>query len=1109
MPVPVVSWTCVALVSCFSLPASALTPADQRQTPLSEITAYAAEARTQAPLTDAQQARLAEARVLFEEDRLVESAQILDELRDGPAGRSFEVNLLLARVNQGFQFYEEAREAALRALAARPDDVRANVLAGRLYLLDGQPEQAMPHLRAATLADDAQAGLAEATRAWQLLAETLGQLGYARAANAAWRNFDISIWETFPEHRNYEPIAGFLFRHPQGGFEFRLALLRELDARDEIVALLDEALQRRPDDADLRRQRIEALSAAGRTDEAFEQARARVDAGRDVATLLPVAVRSGLEAGLIDGWIDDLVGDLAAPERRGPARALLRELNRRGAATEATRLAAALVEADASDVGASVGLFSARVAGGDPLGGLRILTRMFRADPTLAVAERYLAEVRRPREAVRRFPIEDLRAVEPDDYATGFVVGLLLRAQGDQEAARRQFAEVHQASPDFVPARLEQVADLLDRYRWEDALALADELVAAHPKMAQAWYLRARALAGLDRNDHARVALRQAIACDPDEPAYPLAVGDLCRRIGDYRCAQRYYGESFQLAASDAAFEGAIEAYLRAGQRDLAETEAAKLDHDGISADTRRRVRAMIRYLDQPFSEVHLKELAAQLDEVPDDVLTIRMYAAGLFATGRSEPALEWIEYAHSLDPDDYELTLELARMYRMRARFGEAAATLAPIAERYPNRIDVLEDYSTDLLASFQVDAGLDVLARLVPLEDEEDAERRQRQLLVVCLEFNAFERAAAVLADIKEMMAAREEDATQVELDYLVAVGRDGDEYALAREWWQQQPDDRRRRERLFNAAVRMEDYETIAGLVQRWIDAGDNAAGWTDLLISVRIAEKNYEAAREAAEAFNGNFREQILRRIWLGQIAASAGDLPLATREFEALLDERAIPREQKAVAWNQWINALTVAGAYDDALDVCRRWQETDPDLAPLIRNARLGVLQSAGRDREQLPLLEEMYAAGSGQAGINNDLGYTWADQGLHLDEAAAMVRYALALDPLNSAYLDSYGWVAYKQGDFETAREALRRAVSLRSGRDATLHDHLGDAYWRLHEIDAAIAAWRCAARILDDTQEPSPRDLRLRQAVRGKLNAASSGGQPSVAATGEGVTP
>lgn len=115
------------------------------------------------------------------------------------------------------------------------------------------------------------------------------------------------------------------------------------------------------------------------------------------------------------------------------------------------------------------------------------------------------------------------------------------------------------------------------------------------------------------------------------------------------------------------------------------------------------------------------------------------------------------------------------------------------------------------------------------------------------------------------------------------------------------------------------------------------------------------------------------------------------------------------------------------------------------------------------------------------------------------------MVRYALAIDPLNSAYLDSHGWVAYKRGDFETARTSLLRAVQMRRGADATLYDHLGDTHWRLHEFDRARAAWQCAARILDDTAEPSPRDLRLRQAVRSKLNAAEAGEEPSLAAVAE----
>src|SRR5690606_3703990 len=77
-----------------------------------------------------------------------------------------------------------------------------------------------------------------------------------------------------------------------------------------------------------------------------------------------------------------------------------------------------------------------------------------------------------------------------------------------------------------------------------------------------------------------------------------------------------------------------------------------------------------------------------------------------------------------------------------------------------------------------------------------------------------------------------------------------------------------------------------------------------------------------------------------------------------------------------------------------------------------------------------------------------NFLGYLWADKDVNLDEARVLVERALELDPENPYYLDSLGWVYYRQGDGEKAVEYIRRALVNMTTDDAVLRDHLGDAY-------------------------------------------------------------
>ncbi len=93
-------------------------------------------------------------------------------------------------------------------------------------------------------------------------------------------------------------------------------------------------------------------------------------------------------------------------------------------------------------------------------------------------------------------------------------------------------------------------------------------------------------------------------------------------------------------------------------------------------------------------------------------------------------------------------------------------------------------------------------------------------------------------------------------------------------------------------------------------------------------------------------------------------------------------------------------------------------------------------------------------------APVLNYYGYMLGDLGQRLDEAATMVQQALQQEPFNGAYLDSLGWIYYKQGKYPEAEATLRKALE-HEGHDATIHSHLGDTYAKLGKTDWAAAEW------------------------------------------------
>ena len=94
------------------------------------------------------------------------------------------------------------------------------------------------------------------------------------------------------------------------------------------------------------------------------------------------------------------------------------------------------------------------------------------------------------------------------------------------------------------------------------------------------------------------------------------------------------------------------------------------------------------------------------------------------------------------------------------------------------------------------------------------------------------------------------------------------------------------------------------------------------------------------------------------------------------------------------------------------------------------------------------------------QPSILNYLGYSWVDQGIHLDRAKKMIQKAVNARPNDGYIVDSLGWAYFQLGEFTNSVKELERAVELKP-EDPILNDHLGDALWRVGRKIEARYQW------------------------------------------------
>jgi tetratricopeptide (TPR) repeat protein len=747
------------------------------------------------------------------------------------------------------------------------------------------------------------------------------------------------------------------------------------------------------------------------------------------------------------------------------------------------------------------------------------------------------------------------------DFATYTVLATTAAAAGQTELAERLFNSALEQRPGFPLAHLAWGRLCLGQYRWDEALEHATQALQAAAPLCAAHLLAAEAYAGLDDYERAEPAYRAALQSCPDDAAYALALARYLRRAGHLLAAQRYFQQAWSQDRSlAAAVEELADCYLDAGKIEIARECLQQAEASDVPDDVLRRIRTAIRFAAAPYQDAHLAELSRQFEQHPDDAVTGLKLAGGLFLRQRPDDALRVLENVQTSLPDDERVVHLRARLYLRQLDADKAIHLLAEAARRYPRRPGVLRLLATAYAADFRIDEARQTLRRLLDLDLTAEQELALREeLLNLYVDFGEFDGAL----ELVERWLADEPDepvwpraATRV----LLEAGR-GDEAVLfvaARlgPLTDRFDDLRRRRheieERLRRGAenapsdatqraelsaqldelennlepLRSELFERRADFVQvceaarTYAPAVEKLRGWLadeppdprlqEWLIEVLLAAKRGEEALTVVSTLLPKTPADVVKAlIWRarGYALVQRGDeaiKDLSNLLSEGFIQENSAARDQVR---QEILGLLIEQNDPERALEQCERWLAATPEGDEVTRFSVLGlkryVLSTIGREAEALAVSEQFLEIQPYDPGLNNDVGYTWAERGEQVGRALQMIELAVAAEPLNAAFLDSLGWAHYQQGDFAGAQKYLSRAARLRKGQDATIYDHRGDAEYRLGDRHAAREQWQAAAELLSQRAAAAlaPRAVQLLATVRAKLEALERSASPAVA--------
>lgn len=158
-------------------------------------------------------------------------------------------------------------------------------------------------------------------------------------------------------------------------------------------------------------------------------------------------------------------------------------------------------------------------------------------------------------------------------------------------------------------------------------------------------------------------------------------------------------------------------------------------------------------------------------------------------------------------------------------------------------------------------------------------------------------------------------------------------------------------------------------------------------------------------------------------------------------------------------------AYSRVGRNEDAARVLEKARLVNPKDVDAIGQLAL-VYEGLKKLDESDSLYEEALRIDPRNHLILNNYGYSLAERNIQLERALVMATGAVEAQPENASYLDTIGWVYFRLGRYREAETYIKRAIS-KGDANATLHEHLGDIFFRLNDPDQALEQWNAALKL------------------------------------------
>ena len=621
-----------------------------------------------------------------------------------------------------------------------------------------------------------------------------------------------------------------------------------------------------------------------------------------------------------------------------------------------------------------------------------------------------------------------------DHPYVNYVAGLNYFAQDDFQNAATAFQASHKADPDFLPNRIYLATTQLRLGNTEQALTLAQKVLADAPRSKTAQGLLGSVLISRAEYEGAKDVLQNLLAKSPNDPQALGMMATVSLHEGDTAKGLEYAKKLATLEPdSKQAQDMLMVAKLMAGEAlDQTISQAGKQAAATGDVYTREFMLALAAFRDGKLKQA-LEGARALQGRYPDKVDPPKLIAAVYLAAAQWDQAKAELEKVLKLQPGEPSATRNLAKVEAIKGNFKRVKELLQPLVKQHPGDAEAAR-----LLAAAETRLGNPAAA----LNVLEQAYKSQPGDLSLLAELAQAQLQLGRADKVVEMTRRLTDAQTRQQPALLELRGKaqflSGDTAGAAGSFeklTRLAPNSAPARFHYGNALASRGDATRARKELEQAIKLDPRYLPARVGEIKLRVQFNELDQARKALAKLRQDFGDQAEVLGIEGWFALGTHDFATAEQKLAAAFKKNPGTDLLLLTTRAQWAQKKQ-----EPALKAMRDWLKDHPNDVP-VHMQLAGAYLGMGKEAEAATAYGQVVKLAPKHVPALNNL--AWLNRDKAPKQAMDYAQQAYQLAPKDPYVLDTLGMLTLKSGDLNRAASLLRDAAA-RAPADPQIQVHL-----------------------------------------------------------------